>query len=125
MLARGRGGLAGLVGVLEPFSVVVVPFPFIDRNVTRRRPALVVSTAAFQARHQAVVLAMITSAVAGDWPSDVVLVDWREAGLRTACRLRMKLFTLDRALVVGRIGALSAGDRQRASAALRSTLGLD
>ncbi len=109
----------------EPFAVVVVPFPFVDRNVTRRRPALVVSTEAFQAGHSATVLAMITTARASGWPSDVELMDWREAGLRTACQVRMKLFTLDRALVVGRIGALSAGDRQRVVAAMRATLALD
>ena len=60
--------------MLQPFEVVVVPFPFVDRAVARRRPALVVSTEAFNAAHPATVLAMITTARASDWASDVVLM---------------------------------------------------
>ena len=32
---------------LQAFDIVVVPFPFTDRNTTRRRPALVVSGGSF------------------------------------------------------------------------------
>ena len=47
----------------EAFDVVVVPFPFTDRNTTKRRPALVLSDArAFNEQAGHFVLAMITSA---------------------------------------------------------------
>jgi mRNA interferase MazF len=49
-----------------PYSVVVVPFPFIDRAIRRRRPALVVSGESFNSAHTAVLLAMITVARASD-----------------------------------------------------------
>ena len=104
------------------FSVVVVPFPFIDRAVARRRPALVVSSEAFHTRHPAVLLAMITTAQASDWPSDVMLRDWATAGLKAACRVRMKLFTLDLELILNQLGVLSAADEKRVGAALRATL---
>ena len=61
----------------EPLDVVVVPFPFTDRRTAKRRPALVVSSASFNQAHEQSILAMITS-VGGDWPSDVVLQDWRK-----------------------------------------------
>jgi mRNA interferase MazF len=32
--------------VLAAFDVVIVPFPFTDRNASKRRPALVLSVAA-------------------------------------------------------------------------------
>ena len=44
----------------EPLDVVVVPFPFSDRAATRRRPALVVSSAGFNTAHRQTILAMIT-----------------------------------------------------------------
>ena len=103
--------------ICEPFDVVVVPFPFTDREARRRRPALVVSSSAFNAAHDQSVLAMITSA-GEEWPSDVAIRDWREAGLGVPCRVRLKLFTLDDALVVRKAGALS----ERDAVAVRSAL---
>ena len=94
----------------EPLAVVVVPFPFSDRPGAKRRPALVVSSAVFNAGHRHVVCAMITSAPGPDWPSDVHLENWRETGLSVPCRVRFKLFTLDRSLILDRIGTLSGPD---------------
>ena len=95
----------------EPFDVVVVPFPFTDREADRRRPALVVSSPDFNAIHEQSILAMITSA-GGDWPSDVAIRDWREAGLSVPCKVRLKLFTLDDARILRRAGALSERDAE-------------
>lgn len=64
---------------------------------------------------------MITSA-RSDWPSDVVIHNWREAGLEVPCKIRFKLFTLDDSLIVRKLGALSKRDgevlRQRLGRAL-------
>ena len=93
----------------EAFRVVVIPFPFTDRQATKRRPALVVSSTDFNEAHEQSILAMITSA-GNDWPSDTTLRDWREAGLNVPCKVRLKLFTLDDHLILRRIGALSRRD---------------
>ena len=93
----------------EPFDVVVVPFPFTDRRAAKRRPALVISSTDFNEAHEQSILAMITSA-AGEWPSDVALRDWRRAGLNVPCKVRLKLFTLDGALILRRVGTLSKRD---------------
>lgn len=76
----------------EPLDVVAVPFPFTDRPAVKRRPALVVSSAAFNQAHAQSILAMITSA-RSTWPSDVALRDWRQAGLHVPCPVRLKLFS--------------------------------
>lgn len=117
--------MAASLGVLLPFSVVVVPFPFVDRGVARRRPALVVSSERFNTAHPAVVMAMITTARASTWANDVVLEDWQAAGLTAPCRVRLKLFTLDVALLLGQRGSLSAADRQRVATAMRAVLAFD
>lgn len=109
-------------GTFEPCDVVVVPFPFTDRAATRRRPALVVSSRQFNAAHDQLVLTMITSAAKSNWPSDVKLQAWRSAGLKVACRVRLKLFTIDKALIVRRLGTLADGDRTAVVAALAANL---
>ena len=110
--------------ISEPFDVVVVPFPFTDRASSKRRPAVVISTQAFNEIHGQLVLVMVTSAKGGDWPSDVPLTDWSGAGLTTACRVRLKIFTLDRALIVRQAGRLGAEDRAKVAVALTTSLAL-
>ena len=105
----------------EPLDVVAVPFPFTDRPAVKRRPALVVSSAAFNHAHAQSILAMITAARSA-WPSDVTLRDWRRAGLHVPCRVRLKLFTLDDALMVRKLGALSKRDGRAVADALSRSL---
>jgi mRNA interferase MazF len=106
----------------DPFDVVVVPFPFTDRNAPKRRPALVVSSPGFNDRHDEVILAMITAASGRDWPSDMALRDWRGAGLTAPCRVRAKLITLDRGMILRRLGVLSASDRRAVGGLLSGSL---
>ena len=101
----------------DALDVVVVPFPFTDRQTAKRRPALVVSSAGFNEAHEQSILAMITS-VRSDWPSDVVITGWRAAGLNVACKVRFKLFTVDDTLIVRKIGALSKQDGRAVKQAL-------
>ena len=92
--------------IFEPFDVLVVPFPFTDTAAVKRRPALVLSAAPFQARSGHLVCAMITSRENRGWPLDVELTDLRAAGLHHASVVRMKLFTLDERFVVRQAGRL-------------------
>lgn len=107
---RGRGGLGRPVSFAR-YDVVIVPFPFTDRPVIRRRPALVLSDAAWNAASGHVVCAMITSAERSRWEGDLELRDLAAAGLRAECVVRMKLFTLEAGLVVRQAGALGEADR--------------
>ena len=106
----------------DPFDVVVVPFPFTDRPVTKRMPALVLSSQDFNREHAHMILTMITSAHHTPWTSDVVLVDWRAAGLTVPCRLRFKLFTLPKSNIHRHLGQLGQPDRQEVQAALMQGL---
>lgn len=106
----------------EPYDIVVVPFPFSDRNASKRRPALVVGSSEFNRTHDHSLLAMITSATGTPWASDVALAEWQSAGLTVPCRLRFKLFTLDNALVLRRIGRLTQSDAVAVRTALRRFL---
>jgi mRNA interferase MazF len=104
--------------IFKAFDIVAVPFPFTDRDAIKRRPALVISNQRFNQRHNQLVLAMITTATEDVWTSDVSFADWQEAGLKVACRLRLKLFTLDQNLVLKSIGHLSPKDIKSVRAVL-------
>ncbi len=98
--------------LLAPFDVVVVPFPFTDRTASKRRPAMVLSSSAFNQKAQHSVLAMITSAGHSSWPGDHFIEDLDGAGLPSACVVRLKLFTLDHRLVIRKAGTLGAADQK-------------
>jgi mRNA interferase MazF len=95
----------------SPGDVVVVPFPFTEREAAKRRPALVCSDGAFNRATSHVVLAMITTSAHTAWPGDAPIGDLDAAGLPVASVVRWKLFTLDTSLVLKKAGSLSRADR--------------
>lgn len=95
----------------DAYDVVVVPFPFTDRDASKRRPALVLSDSeAFGKPIGHSVLAMITSQRNAPWPLDVPVLDLDSAGLPSPSKVRMKLFTLDHKLIVRKSGRLGLQD---------------
>ena len=65
----------------EPFDVVAVPFLYIEREVRKRRPAVVVSDPALAHQHALLWVVMVTSAANPSWPNDVAIEDLAVAGL--------------------------------------------
>lgn len=103
----------------KQFDVVVVPFPFTDAAATKRRPALVLSDVLFNLPLNRSVMAMITTTTHSSWVLDIPIVDLASAGLKAASIVRMKLFTLDHAIVVKQIGNLAHTDKLAVQKALQ------
>jgi mRNA interferase MazF len=103
---------------VTPWNVVVVPFPFTEKAGTKRRPALVLSTKAFNENGHTV-LAMITTKSHSPWPGDTSIDDLSIAGLHVPCIVRLKMFTLDNRLIIRCSGRLSEKDRENVAEALR------
>ena len=90
-------------------DVVVVPFPFVDKPASKRRPALVLSNINFNAEGYSI-LSMITTKQKPAWPGDTQITDIATCGLRKPCLIRLKLFTLDNRLILNKIGKLNKSD---------------
>lgn len=112
--------------IFEAYDVIKVPFPFTGKQASKNRPALVLSSHQFfnvPAGHS--VLAMITSAANPSWPLDCPITDLQSSGLSAPSKIRAKLFTLDRQLILDRIGALSDADIHAVQQLLRQLFILD
>src|SRR6516164_8133595 len=108
--------------IFEPWDIVRVPFPYTDRPVRQRRPALVVVAGELQTAHGLLWLAMITSAQHRGWPGDVFLSDLGAAGLPALSIVRpAKIATID-ADDAERLGNLLPADRAPVRAYLRERL---
>lgn len=102
-------------------DVVVLDFPGVTG--TKRRPAVIVSSAVYHKERPDIIVGLITSqttvAVAA---TDYVLQDWAAANLRRASAFRAFLVTMPRVAITAHIGQLSPADwkavRERVQIAL-------
>lgn len=102
----------------EAWDIVKVPFPYADRPVRQRRPALVVAAGNIQAHHSLVWVLMITSADNRRWPSDVAVSDLVTAGLPAASVVRTPKVAVIDVRDAERLGTLSIADRSAIAANL-------
>ena len=102
------------------FEIVLVPFPFIDSAQTKKRPAMILSSAQhFNTASESCVMAMITSKAHTPWPLDLEITDLPSAGLPVKSIIRMKFFTLSQSLIIKKLGILSSMDQKAISKTLK------
>ena len=107
--------------MIKPGAVVTVDFP--GATGIKRRPVVIVSTAAYHAARPDVILAVITTQTAvATSPTDYLLQDWSAAGLRRPSAFRSYLATLPATSVIAEVGQLSDRDWQEVQARLRIAL---
>jgi mRNA interferase MazF len=104
-------------------DVVLVPFPFTDQTASKKRPAVVISSANFHAAHVNLIVMAVTSQVASPPRfGEVRLSDWKDAGLLSPSLVKPVLTTIDRKLVIRKLGRLKENDRGAVDQALRVIL---
>ncbi|MBC7952221.1 MAG: type II toxin-antitoxin system PemK/MazF family toxin [Rhodospirillaceae bacterium] len=80
----------------EAWDIIKVPFPYTDRPVRQRRPALVIAANGIQEHHGLLWVLMITSAENRGWPGDVEVIDLGKAGLPAPSLIRTaKIATIE------------------------------
>ena len=103
------------MATFDVWDIVKVPFPYTDRPVRQRRPALVIAAGDLQASHGLLWLAMITSAANRFWPGDVAISDLGGAGLPAPSIVRPAKIATIEARDAERLGAspFPTGKRSR------------
>ena len=92
-------------------DVVLVPFPFTDQSDTKKRPAVVVSSHAYDASRRDIVIMAITSQVLQPIGfGEAMVTDWQGAGLVKTSVLKPVFTTIEQGLVIRTMGTLSAAD---------------
>ena len=104
------------------FEIVVVPFPFTDKSASKKRPVVILSSASFNNSTAQSICAMVTTSKGSAWSSDVKISDLTKAGLKADCCIRMKFFTIDHTLFLGRLGTLADRDQDALKKSLSSVI---
>ena len=102
--------------------MVKVPFPYANRPVQQRRPALIVAVPAAPEAPSLLWVLMVTSAANRGWPGDVAVSDLAAAGLPAASVVRPAKIATIQAADAERIGHLPSEDRPQVATALRGSL---
>ena len=96
--------------IYNKYDIVKVPFPFTDKNSTKKRPALIISSEKYQINFKHAILCMITSAKHSEWVDDIVIQKLSSTGLSVPSKIRFKIFSLDEKIIVGKLGNLNNQD---------------
>ncbi len=106
-------------------DVVLVGFVFADESGRKLRPAVVISSPAYQRSRHEVIVAAITSNVRRRLFGDHLIADWKAAGLLFPSVATGILRTIKRTMIERRLGAMPRPDLEAIDRGLHGSLGLD
>lgn len=87
-------------------DIVLIPFPFTDLSGSKNRPAVILINS-----EKDVTVSFITSQLKWEAPYDIVLQPSPENGLKRESLLKLaKIATLDKEILIGRLGSLSRNE---------------
>jgi mRNA interferase MazF len=105
-------------------DVVLVPFPFTDQTAIKRRPAVIVSSAAYhRQRHDFIFMPITSQITSRSIFGEVAIVHWKEAGLPKPSVTKPILATIEKALVIRQLGKIHQEDMKAIQESLRMIIG--
>ena len=105
-------------------DVVLVPFPFTNQAGTKKRPAVIISSAAYNtARRDLVIMAVTSQLTPTGVLGEAAVADWQAAGLIKPSAIKPVITTIEQALVFRRLGQLVSEDQQVLRSAIARIVG--
>lgn len=105
-------------------DIILVPFPFTDQTTSKKRPAAVISSDAYNNDRPDIILMAVTSQMRHlGKTGDAEVKDWQEAGLLKPSLIKPILTTIEKNLVLNKLGSLSVKDRHTLQEVLQTIIG--
>lgn len=105
-------------------DVILVAFPFTDQSTSKKRPAAIISSTPYNQRRPDVVIMAITSQIHGsDYFGDIRIQKWQQAGLLKASVIKPILTTIEKGLIIKRLGCLADNDQEVLHKGLQTIIG--
>lgn len=106
-------------------DIILVPFPFTDQTTNKKRPAVVVSSEVYNIDRPDIILMAVTSQVRHlGKTGEAEVEDWQEAGLLKPSLFKPILTTIEKDLVLKKLGRLSEKDRYVLQEVLQIVIGM-
>ena len=104
-------------------DVILLPFPFTDLSINKKRPAVIVSTDDYNKRYVDVIVMPITGNLATCQPEDTKIEDWREAGLAKPSLVKPIIGTIEQTQIIHPLGIFSLRDLEKVEKMVLTILG--
>ena len=93
-------------------DIVLVPFPFTDQSGVKKRPAVIVSSAAYNAARLDLILMAVTSRARPVTTfGELAISEWQKAGLLKVSVIKPVMATVEKRLIIRQLGRLESADR--------------
>lgn len=99
-------------------DIILIPFPFTDLSGNKLRPAIVLFSNEYD-----VTISFITTQIKWKEPTDIDLIPALQNGIKRPSIIRLsKIATVDRSLIVGKLGELQIQEIQELNIKLKQLL---
>jgi mRNA interferase MazF len=106
-------------------DIVLVPFPFSDQTFIKKRPAVVISSNDYNNYpFDITIMAVISNIEAYSKIGECLINNYKEAGLLKPSSIKPAISTINKSLILRKLGALSLKDFNLMEKILRELLGL-
>ncbi|NQT96270.1 MAG: type II toxin-antitoxin system PemK/MazF family toxin [Candidatus Marinimicrobia bacterium] len=98
--------------IYKQWDIVLIPFPFTDLKVVKKRPVLIIYPNHFNQDEQDVIIVYMTSNLKSrDRVGDYKIIKWEAANLPKPTLMRMKLATISKSIILKKLGRLHQQDQ--------------
>jgi mRNA interferase MazF len=106
-------------------DIILVPFPFSDQTFSKKRPAVVISSAVYNSRYLDIIIMAVTSNTKNPLRIGECLIgDYVSAGLLKPSVIKSAISSIDKSLILKKLGTLSSGDLDLLDKTLKELLSL-
>jgi mRNA interferase MazF len=105
-------------------DVLLVPFPFTDQTTTKKRPSVVISSHAYNQEKPDLIIMAITSQFTSSLTlGELLIIDFLDAGLIKPSVIKPVISTIEKGLVIRKLGKLQNSDCQNLKNMIITILG--
>ena len=105
-------------------DIVLVPFPFTDHSAVKKRPAVIVSSDTYNSKRPDIIIMAVTSQMqSASYFGDIIVNNWQNAGLLKPSVIKPIFTTVEKKLIIKKLGALDNEDQMSLKESLRDIIG--
>jgi len=109
----------------EKWDIVLVPFPFTNLRSIKKRPALIISPNQYNSGPDFVIQFITSNIKSYGRTGDTIIQKWKESGLPKPSMIRMKFATIEKSIIIKRIGRVTPIDQNTIHNKLYTFFSLD